>query len=284
MNINAPNIEYFESFADEITSKFRRLQNLVGHPTASGDYHEEVLRSVIRGFVSKRFSVKRGFIYAGKDKVSKQLDIIIIDENFPAAYIFQEDDFAIVVPDAVCAVIEVKTTLNASNFDMSINNIASAKELVDDPTKITGLVFGFDATDPNNENLDVWFKRPEVSKYYEKAHLTPDAILFFKGETLLVKCNDQARIGSDGRYYHRFSGSDENDAALLGVAYQLSVLLALIVNSCEAKSFTSSDTFDDRNAMRLFQADRGGLEPVRFEFGKGIEEVRVENGYLVPKA
>jgi hypothetical protein len=208
---------------------------------------------------------------------------MIIDENVPAAYIFQEGDFAIVVPDAICAVIEVKSSLDAQSFDMSVNNIASAKALIDDATQITGLIFGFDGTNPNNENLDSWFKRPEVIKYSESSRLTPDSILFFKNETLLVKCDDRARIGSNGKYYHRFSGSDENDTALEGVAYQLSVLLALTVNACEAKSFTSSDTFDDQRGMRLFQADRGGLELVRFEFGRGVEKLKVENGQLVPE-
>src|SRR3989338_2723259 len=127
-NINAPQIEYFESFANEITSKFRRLQNLVDHPTASGDYHEEILRTVLRNFLSKRFSVKKGFIYAGPEKVSKQIDLLVVDENSPAAYIFQEGDFAIVMPEAVVAVMEIKTTLNAPDFDFSIQNIASAKQ------------------------------------------------------------------------------------------------------------------------------------------------------------
>src|SRR3989338_6665288 len=122
-NINAPRIEYFESFANEILSKFRRLQSIVGHPTTSGDYHEEIIRTVLRNFLSKRFSVKKGFIYASQDKVSKQIDLIVIDENSPAAYIFQEGDFAIVIPQAVVAVMEVKTTLNAPNFDQALENI-----------------------------------------------------------------------------------------------------------------------------------------------------------------
>ena len=266
-NINAPKIEYFESFANEITSKFRRLQSIVGHPTTSGDYHEEILRTVLRNFLSKRFSVKKGFIYAGTDKVSKQIDLMVIDENSPAAYIFQEGDFAIVIPQAVVAVMEVKTTLNAPNFDQALENISSAKSLMEFPGNLTGIVFGFDGTNPLDETLDDWFKRPKPSKFKDKEILGPNAIMFFTAKSLLVHCNEQGQIAPDGRYYHRIGTDDEGK--LHGADFQLSVILAMIVNACEQKEFTHTHYMVDRQGFGLVQLERGGISLDRFAFGDG---------------
>lgn len=274
-NINAPKIEYFESFANEITSKFRRLQSIVGHPTASGDYHEEILRTVLRNFLSKRFSVKKGFIYAGPDRVSKQIDIMIVDENSPASYIFQEGDFAVVIPQAVVAVMEIKTSFNANEFDQSIENIASAKALMEFPANLTGIVFGFDGTNPTNELLDSWFKREVPAGFKNNEVVAPDAIIFFTSNTLLVRCNESARIGPDGKYFHKLTGTDENDWQLEGIAFQMSVILALIINACEHKQFTISHHFSDGQGRHLFQADRGGLSLDRFSFGDGISHIEI---------
>src|SRR5260221_13435972 len=164
-NINAPDIEYFKSYADEIAGKFQRIKSLVKHREASGNYHEEILRTVLRNFLTKRFSVKQGFIYKDKEQVSNQIDIMIIDENSPAAYLFQEGDFAIVIPEAVIAVIEVKTTLDATSFDAGVDNIASAKKLAEFPVRLTGILFGYQGTEPSNSNLNAWFKRESTMKY-----------------------------------------------------------------------------------------------------------------------
>lgn len=271
-NINAPKIEYFESFANEITSKFRRLQNIVGHPTTSGDYHEEILRTVLRNFLSKRFSVKKGFIYAGAGKVSKQMDLMIIDENSPAAYIFQEGDFAIVIPQAVVAVMEIKTTLNAPDFDESIQNIASAKSLMDFPTNLTGVVFGFDGTNPSDEILDIWFKRPAVASFKEREILVPNAIIFFTAKSLLVCCNEKGKIQSGGKYYHRLT--DFDDVATNGIALQVSVVLAMIIAACENKQFMITHELPE-SEFSLFQSERGGLSLERFAFGEGKSRLQI---------
>lgn len=271
-NINAPKIEYFESYANEIASKFRRLQNIVGHPVASGDYHEEVLREILRNFLSKRFSVKKGFIYAGSDNVSRQMDVMIIDENCPAAYIFQEGDFAVVLPQAVVAVMEVKTTFRAAEFDMAIENIASAKKLMEFPGNVTGIVFGFDGTKPTDNTLDKWFKRPVPALFWGEEVNAPDAIMFFSTETLLVRCNDHLRIGTDGKYYHRIgdSSAPDLDLNINGIAFQVSVILAMLIAACEKKEFMQSHQFINSQTPRLLQAERSRLSVERFSFGYGM--------------
>lgn len=278
-NINAPNLEYFESFANEIEGKFRRLQKIIKHPTATGDYHEEILRSVLRNFLSKRFSVKKGFIYSGPDKVSKQIDLMVIDEDSPAAYIFQEGDFAVVLPQAVAAVMEIKTTLNAKAFDESLENIASAKSLMDYPSNLTGIIFGFSGTGPNSRNLDrfvAWFNRPIPKKFEDQTQMIPDAIMFFDAKSLLVRCNEEGQMAPQGQYYH-LTGTDDV-GELHGAHYQLSIILAIIISACERKAFTFAAT--KSQAFNLVQLERGGLSNTRFSFGKRLSQLATETPKL----
>jgi len=116
---------YFDSFAAELSAKFRRIGHLVANTGATGDYHEEILRVVLRNFLSRRFSVKTGFVYRDEDAVSNQIDIMIVDEYDGTAYIHQEGDFAIVRPRSVVAVIEVKTILDRQRFDQAVANVAA---------------------------------------------------------------------------------------------------------------------------------------------------------------
>lgn len=276
-NINPLKIEYFESFANEITSKFRRLQNIVKHPTSDGDYHEEILRNVLRNFLSKRFSVKKGFIYAGSEsnQVSKQIDVMIIDENSPAAYIFQEGDFAIVIPHAVVAVMEIKTTLNSDGFEAALENIRLAKSLMEFPTNITGIVFGFDGK-PADETLGNWFKNSVASSFKGREVYAPETIMFFNDSYMLVRCNEEYKIRSDGKhYYPLIGGNDEIKEGMNSIAYQLSLLLAMIINACEQREFNNTHQIVDRQSFNLIQQERSAVVLKRFSFGEGVSEEKV---------
>src|SRR4051812_23955752 len=128
--------QYYDSFAEELLAKFRRVGHLVPHKPTTGTYHEEILRVVLRNFLSKRYSVKTGFVYKSEGEVSNQVDVLVVDEYHASAYIYQEGDFAIVRPHATIAAIEVKSLLRADSFDGGLQNIASVKRLADAPDDI----------------------------------------------------------------------------------------------------------------------------------------------------
>ena len=108
------NFKYLDSFAKELSSKFRRINHLTtSGRTAIGNYHEEILKVALQNFLSKRYSIKTGYIYYDDQNVSNQIDLMIIDENNSFSYLFQEGDFAIVKPDAVVCAIEVKSRLDS---------------------------------------------------------------------------------------------------------------------------------------------------------------------------
>lgn len=283
-NNNAPKIEYFESFAEEIASKFGRLKHLVEkHNPTQGDYHEEILRTVLRNFLSKRFSVKKGFIYAGpgENQVSKQIDLIIVDENSPIAYIFQEGDFAIVTPEAVVAVMEVKTTLNRSkDFIESIENISRAKSLMEFagkyPANLTGIVFAYNGV-PGDKKIDNWLKNQKLAKFQGKEVMTPEAIMFFSARRsdngLLVRGNQEMRIEHGGKYYYPLiGGKTEIKQGMDSQAARLSFILYMIQMACEHKEFLASKTFKN-NAFVHADLERTALLKKRFAFVEGMSQV-----------
>lgn len=271
-NINPLNINYFESFASEIEGKFNRLKLLISDRTASGNYHEEVMRTVLRNFLSKRYSVKTGFVFKDKDNVSNQIDILIIDENEPAAYIFQEGNFAVVIPEAIVATIEVKTTCNSGDFEKSVENIVSVKRLFEFPTNVTSIIFGYQGTIPSDKNLDTWFKRPALTKIPTDKPLGADAIMFFTNGCLLATHNKEGKWEKGGRYYHKLFRSDEvKKKTVSDRGWQISIILALIVSACEHKDFQISRRFKYGSAAdRLIQMEGAMTSHSRFSFGEGL--------------
>jgi hypothetical protein len=264
-NINAPPLDFYESFASEIMGKFRRIAKLTPHGPSSGQYHEEILRNVLKNFLSKRFSVKTGFIY-GKGKVSGQIDILIIDENCPIAYLFQEGDFVVVLPEAVVAVIEIKSTINSQNFAEGMDGIFRAIGMAEYHS-ITGIFFGFDGGTIDDQTLDRWFKNDKCKKYIDKKENAPDAIMFLSKGIMLLPYNEEPGISPKPGTYRKMIANQNNDR---GKGSQLSVLLALIINSCIKKEMKVTHTFPTVQANTLIQDDEINLTDVSFAIGDGL--------------
>lgn len=268
-NIRAPYVSYFESYTEEIKGKFQRVKNLVDHRVTSGNYHEEILRNVIRNFLTKRYSVKTGFIYKSPTEVSNQIDIMIVDENEPAAYIFQEGDFAIVLPDAVRVIIEVKTTLNSPDFLKAVDTLASGKKLREFPDTLTSILFGYTGTKPTNKNLESWFTNNDLDSYKDNYVLGPDAIMFFTASCLLTQRDEKGKATQGGKYYHKaYRVPVGNDTG-----WQLSILLAMIINSCETDDASRRRTFPDGLAFKLIQEEGSSIDSTRFALGEGQSEL-----------
>jgi len=107
-------IEFHKSIGRELLAMKNRVRNLVTHPGEDGRYKEAILKSVIRRFLPERFAISAGFVVRqtsnrAEHESSKQIDLIIYDTDYPV--LFNEGDLVVVTPDAVRAIIEVKTNL-----------------------------------------------------------------------------------------------------------------------------------------------------------------------------
>lgn len=102
----------YSSYQKSISSSFKSLEDrfraLSHHWPTDGAWKETFLRSVLRRHLPESCIVGQGFIASGSE-ISTQIDILIISTDHST--LFKEDDLLIVTPDAVRAIIEVKTEL-----------------------------------------------------------------------------------------------------------------------------------------------------------------------------
>lgn len=113
-----PNYDlYHKSISAELLAVKDRIGQLISHTNALGNFKEAILRSVLRRHLPANLSIGRGFIVSPR-AVSTELDLLIIDQSKPV--LFQDGDVFIVTPDAVKAVVEVKTQIN------SLDNLKTA--------------------------------------------------------------------------------------------------------------------------------------------------------------
>jgi hypothetical protein len=107
----------YQNYAKELLSKFGRLNELIGHAPSIGTFHENIISNYLKSFLPQRFSIKTGFVYnPSTQSASPQLDIIIIDENVPSAYLFKDGDFVVVSPISVVCAIETKAMGSGLSF------------------------------------------------------------------------------------------------------------------------------------------------------------------------
>jgi len=248
---------YFESLAKELNSKFRRINHLTtAARSAIGDYHEEILRATIQNFLSKRYSLKTGYIYFDKDNISNQIDILIIDENFSFSYLFQEGNFAIVKPDAVVCAIEVKSVLSKEDFEGAFLNITRAKEVKQKSKtgQLTGLIFGYDSPDTSNEWLEKCFLMEKLSEIKTKDSYWPNAALFFNKAELLIFDNQGKHDKDRNKYYCRIykdTGLRKEANFETNKSYKLALFISWILGALAGNEIAASGRFVNNNFSQL---------------------------------
>lgn len=126
-------LDFYKSIGSELTAVKNRVRHLIGrrHWGKEGEYKEAILRNVIRRFLPKNYSIGTGFVAAHDGEINyitSQIDIIIYDNTNPT--LFQEGDFIIVTPQAVRAVIEVKTQIYSSKFEKIVRRIIEDARLI----------------------------------------------------------------------------------------------------------------------------------------------------------
>jgi hypothetical protein len=153
--------QFYRGLAEEMAAKLRRIASFVSHAPSIGSYHEEALRSMLRSMLSDRFTLRHGFAYDAKCGASQQGDILIVDENHPGAYFFREGDFAIVSPEALVSVIEVKTRLNKTTFLEAMQALYSFRKALARANPTTFL-FSYESAAFNPNVLDTWYAAANI--------------------------------------------------------------------------------------------------------------------------
>jgi hypothetical protein len=137
---------FLESIAEELLSKYGRLDSILTHAPSKGTYHEKILRDVIRNYLPSTFSTGEGFIINKKSEVSTQLDVLIVDNMDPRSFGYKDNDFFIASDIAVTSFGEVKSYCTKKEFTNSFHNLIKAKSLLCEPqSRVTSFLFCYDA-------------------------------------------------------------------------------------------------------------------------------------------
>ena len=101
---------YHKSIGKELQASQDQIRNLIGdaHWGEDGRHKEAILRRVLRAHLPESLHVGTGFV-SGPNWTSHQTDILITRRDMPT--LFKDGEMMIVTPDAVVAIIEVKTSL-----------------------------------------------------------------------------------------------------------------------------------------------------------------------------
>jgi hypothetical protein len=247
-------IDYYEGVARELLAKLRRLSTFTGHAPSVGSTHEEFVREAVRPLLSRRFSLRTGFLYAGEGKVSRQCDILLIDESDPSPFLYSLGDLVVVHPRAVAMVIEVKTRLDRGTFYEAIAALRSCQE-VSRAARPQGLfltaLFAYEGTQLTPSNLHAWYAGADV----------PDDILSYPQIVYVLTGGALDLLTRDGVGCHRFLVGEEDDDVK---ARTLSLFLLTIRKALEVKAGLESDAFATASVDGLMWSDE------RLRFGVGL--------------
>jgi hypothetical protein len=116
---------YYRSITTELMAVKDRVENVIDakHQGEIGSWRESLVRSLIRRHLPGTLGVGQGFVVT-EDGPTKQLDVIVYDLNYPK--IVQEGELIIVTPDAVRAIIEVKSTTRGNQLRGDLQALAQA--------------------------------------------------------------------------------------------------------------------------------------------------------------
>lgn len=122
-------IEHYKSISKELDALKDRVRNIIDnhHWLTDGEWKESVLRSILRRHVPGSINIGRGFI-CSPDRCSTQIDILLYTSEAPI--LFKDGDLAIVTPDAVRGIIEVKANVDRTKIHEALRKLAGNASLV----------------------------------------------------------------------------------------------------------------------------------------------------------
>jgi len=122
-------LDYQRSIVAEFKAFENRVRNLIdkSHWGEEGHFKEVVLMNYLKRILPKHLSVGTGFV-RNEGKITKQIDIIIYDNNFPV--LFSEGDFIVTTSENVIGIIEVKSRIEPSKLCEIIKTANNNAEII----------------------------------------------------------------------------------------------------------------------------------------------------------
>jgi len=118
----------FEGVGKKLQTDFEFLTSQLSHALSTGEARESTLKELLRQYLPGKLGVDKGIIVSSDGQVSKQIDIVIYDKlNTPLLYC--AENLRLFPVEGVYATISVKSKLDSSTLEESVENIRSVKKL-----------------------------------------------------------------------------------------------------------------------------------------------------------
>lgn len=118
VSLNLKPFPMAESFNEEFQYQINQLARFTKHGPSIGRYVEILMLKLLRKYFPRKYDFSSGFYFSdikGQKVVSSQLDIICFDRmNYPV--LFDDNEYVIVPPCSVKAVIEMKSTMTSDSL------------------------------------------------------------------------------------------------------------------------------------------------------------------------
>lgn len=121
--------DIFRALAHHMQEEFQETLRYVDHPLEKGLARERLLIEYLRRFLPERYGIDSGFVVDSRDKISKQIDIVIYDKIIPP--VFELPGNLKYFPcECVVAVGEVKSTItDRETFANALEKLKSVQVL-----------------------------------------------------------------------------------------------------------------------------------------------------------
>lgn len=220
---------YIESIANEVLSKYRRLDLVLSHAVSKGSYHEKILRDVVRGYLPSSFSVGEGFIINKKGDTSSQMDMLVVDNLDPRSFGYKDNNFFIASNIAVTCFGEIKTYCKKKEFIKSFHNLVNASIIMggNHSARTTSFLFCYDAY----ASKDTFAKWPDVAiKEFSNIKSTnswnyPDYVFCLKKNIML----ERKPIPGGFQYWHQTSKNSKSNIIQQKIMQDL---IQCVTNGC----------------------------------------------------
>jgi|ERR1700688_592475 len=118
----------FEGLQQEMYASLRANRESVPHAPEMGGATELHWREWLEEYLPRRYRVIKGFVIDSDDRMSEQIDAIIIDRHY-SPFLYARNEVYYVPAESVYAVLEVKQELDKHNITYAGDKIASVRGL-----------------------------------------------------------------------------------------------------------------------------------------------------------
>jgi len=120
----------YSSRRDELLAQREQIRSLTKQSKVQGDYHEALIRELVRKQVPEKYKVGHGLVYDEREeKTSQECDVIVYGTETKPLFEFESQDLVIANPDTVKFVIQVKSKLTSKTLMDAIQNLKSVKTI-----------------------------------------------------------------------------------------------------------------------------------------------------------